>query len=70
MTEETIPWVLGQNNGRNRANTLQKPLRRIKDSGKEVALIAYKARIASILHEFSNECKQALKKGVSDPTDL
>jgi sugar-specific transcriptional regulator TrmB len=36
----------------------------IRDSRKEVALIADKGRIIPILSAFSNECKQAIKKGV------
>jgi hypothetical protein len=36
----------------------------IKDSRKEVALIADKGRIIPILSKFSDECKQAIKKSV------
>jgi hypothetical protein len=35
----------------------------IRDSKKEVALIADKARIMLILSQFSDECKQAIKNG-------
>jgi sugar-specific transcriptional regulator TrmB len=36
----------------------------IRDSRKEVALIADKRRIIPVLSKFSKECKQAIKKGV------
>jgi len=42
---------------------LAKTSRLIRNSKKEVALIADKARIIPILSQFSDECKRAIKKG-------
>ena len=42
----------------------------IGNSRKEVALIADKARIIPILAQFSDEYKQAIKKGAADSTNF
>jgi sugar-specific transcriptional regulator TrmB len=42
---------------------LAKTSRLIRNARKEVALIADKARIIPVLSKFSDECKQAIKKG-------
>jgi sugar-specific transcriptional regulator TrmB len=42
---------------------LAKTSRLIRNSRKEIALIADKGRIIPILSQFSGECKQAIKKG-------
>jgi hypothetical protein len=42
---------------------LAKTSERIRDSGKELTLIADKVRIIPTLSQFSVECRQAIKKG-------
>src|SRR4030042_6604921 len=56
--EESIYLLIAE-----KKSIMAKTSQLIKNSRKEVALIADKGRIMPVVSQFSDECKQALKKG-------